>query len=164
MSTSVLLDRMQSIIKAGVNAPSLSEKEKDELLHLENVWKKVMDGIKPFMVLFNASDKSEAEIQKSITEVAFGMYFFAARTCDGIDATQEVVRNTLEVTKGQLELAKHEAKSAKVQSFIAIGVAILTLIGGIWATWYWGRCAREDSKSSTTAIVSAIEKFQHQTK
>ena len=163
MSVSVL-ERMQSIIKAGVNAPSLSEKEKEALLRFENEWKKVKDGIEPFMVLFNASDKSEAEIQKSITEVAFGMYFFAARTCDGIGATQEAVCNTLEVTKGQLELAKNEAKSAKVQSFIAIGIAIMTLIGGMWATWYWGRCAREDSKSSTTAIVSAIEKNQNQTK
>ena len=92
------------------------------------------------------------------------MYFFAARTCDGIDATQEVVRNTLEVTNRQLELARHEAKRANVQSFIAIGVAIITLIGGMWATCYWGRCAREDSKSSTTAIVSAINELQNQTK
>ena len=53
MSVSVL-DRMLSIIKHGVDASSLSEKEKDELLRLENVWKNVMDGIKPIMVLFNA--------------------------------------------------------------------------------------------------------------
>ena len=59
MSVSVL-DRMLSIIKHGVDASSLSEKEKDELLRLENVWKNVMDGIKPFMVLFNASNKSES--------------------------------------------------------------------------------------------------------
>ena len=166
----MVMEKLYDILK-NPSDPSVTEEEREALQRLQDLWKKINDGIKPFTVLLSQQQKGEGEIRKAISEVLFGMYFFSAQTSDGICSVKELMDGTLKTATAQLDLATQEycnaMRQAKQSNFYAkmallFPLASLIVSGGF--SMYYGHCARIDSETSTAAIVSAIVECKSQSK